>query len=223
MEDYITLFSIEHWIYILILVFFAIILFRLNRKIKQYRHWLTPTILVVSIAQQILLYGTYFFTGNFTLGDSLPLHISRINTILGIIFLITKNRTLFPLIYYYSGFAWMSFALPTEIQHITHPLGISFITNHVITLLLPYYAMFAYDMKLQKKDKYMAIFWLSIYVLFVYFLNPLIDGNYFYLVRKPVFPNTPDIIYVPASILVSYLMFCLLEKLYLWLQKIFYT
>lgn len=222
MTDYISLFSLDHWIYILILAIFAIILFNFNRNIKHYRDWLTPTILIISIAQQILLYGTYIATGNFTLGDSLPLHISRINTILGIIFLITKDKRLFPLIFYFSGFAWLSFAVPTEVQHITHPLGISFLTNHVITLLLPYYAIFAFDMKLDKKDKFFSVIFLAIYVIFVYFLNPLIDGNYFYLTRKPIFPATSDIIYVPASIVLSFVIFYLLEFLYKLIYKLFY-
>ena len=38
--------------------------------------------------------------------------------------------------------------------------------------------------------------WFIIYFFFIYFLNPLIDGNYFYLKHRPFFGHLLDTQYV---------------------------
>lgn len=214
--DYIPISILDknHLLYLGILVFFGLLLFLNPLKIRQHRRKLTTGLLIVSLLQQLLLYGYFIVFDIFTVSTSLPLHLSRITSILGIIFFITKNPKLFSVIAYFSLFAWLSFLVPTDIQPINHPLGVSFLTNHVITLLLPFYMIIAYRVTLRPTDKYVAYAWLSIYILTVYFLNPILEGNYFYLIDKPVFKTMPNLIYLIGVYVVSAVLFLIGEQFF---------
>lgn len=124
--EYIKLFSGNHFLYLFILMFFTCLLFMNQSYVRKHRHVISIIIVTASILQQLLLYGSYVWLGEFTLQESLPLHISRINTLLGIIFLFTKSRSLFNIIAYFSVFAWLSFLVPSKVEPIIHPRGVSF-------------------------------------------------------------------------------------------------
>lgn len=216
--EYISLLSLEHWIYITSLVVLALLLFTNKEWIKTHRDKGTIVILIVSIAQQILLYGSYFVLYDFSLAESLPLHISRINSILGIIFLVSKNPKIYNVLCYFGIFAWLSFLVPSRVYGITHPLGISFFVNHVITLLVPYYGMIVYDMEIKTKDRNLVYFWFLVYLVAVMIINPLVDGNYFYLKHKPIFAKAPHGLYLIGLIIFTYFLFTIAEYLYLKVQ-----
>lgn len=185
--DYITLFNPDHIIYILGMILVGIALFIKRGDVKEDRSKITAAILIVSVFQQILLYSSYYFILDFDLGESLPLQISRVNSILGIIFLITKNEKVFRVLALFGLFAWLSFLYPSRVYGITHPIGWSFFINHVVTLLLPFYGIIAYNMKIKTMDSLKVFPWFVLYVAVAYFVNMLTDGNYFYLKHKPIF------------------------------------
>lgn len=149
----------------------------------------------------------------------MPFHISRINTLLGIAFLMTKSPRLFNLVSYFSVFAWLSFLVPSQIEPITHPRGVSFLTNHVITLLLPFYSMIVWQMRIDIKYRPHVIKWFLIYFIFAVIVNYITGGNYFYLRDKPVLVFLPNAIYYPLSILASMLLFLIIERIYLLVGK----
>ena len=88
-----------------------------------------------------------------------------------------------------------------------------------ITILLPYYMMIAYGLQIKKGDRNTAFGWFTTYLAFVYFFNPLVDGNFFYLKYRPVFARWPDYVYLPAALAVTYLGFWLGERWYLFIQQ----
>ena len=217
-QDYIRIFGPEHFLYIAILVIITISLFVFRHRIPARRRMISGMILAVSMFQQILLYSSYLYLLDFHLGESLPLHISRISSLLGIALLLTKNRKVFAILCFFSIYAWATFLYPSRVYAITHPIGLSFILNHVITILLPYYMMIAYGLRIKKNDSLMAFGWFSFYLIFVYFFNPLVDGNYFYLKYRPLFASRPDTLYMPAVFIVTLAGFYLGEKWYLKIQ-----
>lgn len=218
-NEYVTLFSGDHILFVLGLSLFGFLLFYFRHSIKQNRETVTKWILFVSLLQQILLYSSYFFLTEFDISESLPMHISRISTILGIIYLFNKNEKLIKILFYFSLYAWISFIYPSQIQSFFHPLGVSFFVNHTVTLLLPFYAMIAYDARITPKDKNMAFRWFLLFLGSAYCVNILVDGNYFYLVDKPIFASTPDFIYIPGVVVFAYLLFSVGEAGYSVVQK----
>lgn len=214
MYDYTEILGPSHLIYMTSLALATFLLFRYRDFVYEHRNKFTIGILIASLCQQVLLYSSFAIIIDFDLSESLPLHLSRINTIIGIIYLITGNKKLQKFILYYSAFAWLSFLYPVDVQKINHPLGISFLVNHIITLLLPFYNLIAYKIRLRSRERNIAFMWLVIYTIAIYFFNPLVGGNYFYLVDKPVMDFLPDLIYIPLMWAASYILFMIIEFIY---------
>ncbi len=218
--DYITLFNFDHIIFIVGLVIIGAALFMKRDAVGEHRQKITVVILIVSIFQQILLYSSYYFILDFDPGESLPLQISRVNTILGIIFLITKNDKVFRVLALFGLFAWLSFLYPSRVYGITHPIGWSFFINHVITLLLPFYGIIAYNMKIKTTDSLKVFPWFVLYVAVAYFVNLLTDGNYFYLKHKPIFAGLHNLFYIPLSLIFTLMLFMAGEWMYKKVQPV---
>lgn len=201
---YIEIFGLHHFIYIMILLASLTLLLIFRDKVKYHREKLAIVLLVISIVQQILLYSWYLFETEFDLTDALPFHICRIATLLGIIFLLTKNLYVLEIVFYFGLFAYASFIYPLRIYPVYHLLGISFVVNHTLTILLPYFAYIAYNWRPTFKGMFRAYRWFLVYFIFVYFFNPLVDGNYFYLKYRPFFQHWPDYIYISGVIIVVF-------------------
>lgn len=221
MTDFIQPFGPSHLIYIGIFLFVAILFFINIRFVRAHRDRIEKTVLIISLIQQCILYGSYLLLFNFDFSESLPLHISRINSILGIIYLVTKSKDVIRILSFTAFFALLSFLYPSRVQGITHPLGLSFLINHIITLLLPFYAMIVYEFRIDKADKNRPFIFMMVYMLIVYFINPFVNGNYFYLVIRPfAFLNSlPDILYLLICAIVTYVLFTIAEICYYTLSE----
>lgn len=221
-EEFITIFGTDHLIYIAGLIVCLVLLLTNVDRIRGNRETITKSLIVINILQQIILYGSYFVYYDFTFSESLPLHISRISSILGIIFLITKNEKIYKIHTSFSLFAWLSFFYPSRVHGVTHPIGLSFFINHAMTILLPFYGMIAYDMRIKWNNRNYAMKWFLVYLIGVMIINPLVDGNYFYLKYRPLpfLQDWPYWIYIVTVIIVTYILFTIGEFIYLKLQQI---
>jgi len=206
---FIPIFGQQHLVYILLMLILLVILITKYKTVKRKANKIRFWILAFSIGQQILLYSWFFFETGFDLAESLPLHISRISSILGIIYLITKKQRIFNILFYFSLYAYGSFFYPQRVYPIYHVIGISFFINHAITILLPIFKAIAYGWETNLSDVFKAYGWFLLYFFFVYFLNPLINGNYFYLKYRPFFDHLPDLFYVPLVLIFTLLIFLL--------------
>lgn len=211
--NYIKSFGIHHFIYILILLASISFLFIKKDSIKKNKETYRKYMLLISVFQQLLLYSWYISELGFDLSESLPLHICRISTLLGIYFLITKEKKVLDTAFYFGLHAYGSFIYPSRVYPIYHAIGLSFIINHTLTILLPWFAYIAYDWKPTFKGLVKTFMIFIVYFVFVYFLNPLIDGNYFYLKYRPFFINMPDRLYIPLVFTVTLTGFSLAYKI----------
>lgn len=192
----IEIFGLDHLIYFLLMIASLTVIIIKRDKVKSNREQIAKFILIVSIAQQILLYVWHIVELDFDLSTSLPFQISRVNSLLGIWFLMTKSKKVLDVLFFFGLFAYGSFAYPTTIYPVTHSMGISFAINHVITLILPCFGYIAYEWRPQVKGLLRAYFWFFLYFSFVHILNQVIDGNYFFLKRRPFFTEMPDHLYI---------------------------
>ena len=212
---YIQLFSLSHWFY---LIFFTICFFLLikNQKIialkpDRYRY----SLLIISMIQQVILYFWYFDQKNFPISEALPLHISRVSSLLGILYLLTLNRRIMDIMAYFSTFAYLSFLAPAKIHPAYHALGLSFLINHVITIILPYFAIIAYKWKPSFKALINSYLCFIFYLLNLPLINQLTNGNYFYLNQRPlnIFQSLSLPTYIALLILATFCLFYLFHLL----------
>lgn len=74
--------------------------------------------------------------------------------------------------------------------------------------------MIAYRYKLQTSFRKQVIIYFLLYFILATCINPLVNGNYFYLKDKPILAFLPNVIYYPGSILASILLFSIIEQVY---------
>lgn len=204
---YIPLLGFHHNLYMILMLFLLILLITNHIFIKDNQNKVHKILLVISMIQQIGLYSWYIFETGFELGESLPFHISRVSSILGIVFLITQNKKVLNVLFYFGLYAYGSFFYPSLVYPAYHLMGLSFFINHAITILLPILVAIISDWRPSKDGVIYAYRWFLIYFTFVYFFNPLVDGNYFYLKYRPFFDSWPDSIYIPFILVFTFIIF----------------
>nr|NLD41193.1 TIGR02206 family membrane protein [Actinomycetales bacterium] len=206
---FIPLFGVDHLLYIGIMLACLAALLLGRTWVRRHRERLRRVLLGTSVAQFAALYAWYVTETSFDLAEALPLHISRISTILGIVFLATRNRRVMDVAFYLGLFAYLTFLLPQRIYPITHAIGWSFVVSHVLTILLPVFAVIAYGWRPTAPALWRSFGWFLAYFLVVLVVNPLVGGNYFYLRDRPILAGLPSPLYEALAVSVTLALFWL--------------
>ncbi len=175
----------DHLAFIAILVATGLALVLGRGWVRDHARTVRIGVLVVSLAQQCLLYGAYLAAG-WDWSEALPLHVSRISAILGIVYLATGSKRVMDVLFYFGLWSWFSFLYPSQVQPITNVFGWSFVINHTITLLMPVLAWVTTDWRPSRRALHRAFAWLVAYSLIALGANALTGGNYFYQRDMPV-------------------------------------
>lgn len=206
-EDYIPVFGRDHLLYITVLLLLLFLLIAARQRIRHNPEPLRRTFFLVSLIQQLILYSWYFLETGFDLGEALPLHICRVSSLLGMIYLVNKNNRLMDVVFYFGLYAYGSFLYPSLVYSIRHVIGWSFLVNHALTILLPFFAHLAYGWRPERSGLRLASKCFLLYFAGVYLLNLGLDGNYFYLKHRPFLKGLPKTVYVPLLIVFTFLIF----------------
>jgi hypothetical integral membrane protein (TIGR02206 family) len=199
----IKLFGIEHLFYLSVMIS-AFLFIWINRKqLHRNQKNIRTTLIIVSIFQQILLYTYFAFMTNFDLSQALPLHLCRISTILGLLYLFTRKSFWMDLVFYFGLFSYASFLYPLSIQPPYHALGLSFLLNHMLTLLLPFIAWNAFAWRPSKTSLKWVFLSFLIYLFLAALANKLFGGNYFYLAQRPFLNTLSVYMYYPLVVVVT--------------------
>ncbi len=215
----IDLFGVEHFFYLSVMISAFLLIWMNRTQLHQHQRIIKIVLIVVSIFQQILLYSWFALMTNFDLSQALPLHLCRISTILGLIYLFTGKKFWMDLVFYFGLFSYASFIYPLSIQPPYHALGMSFLLNHMLTLLLPFIAWNAFEWRPQKENlKWVSLSFL-VYLVMAVLANQLYGGNYFYLTQRPFFNNLSVFVYYPLVMGVTLTGFYLAYRFTQYLSK----
>lgn len=206
---FIPLFGPDHLLYLGIMAACLAALIAGRRWIASHAEPIRWTLLAVSGLQFATLYAWYATEFGFDLSEALPLHISRVSTILGLWFLATRNLRVMDVLFYFSIFAYFTFLVPQRIYPATHAIGWSFVISHVVTILLPLFAAIAYGWRPSFEGLRRAWVWFLVYFAVVIVVNPLVDGNYFYLKHRPLLKGLPSPAYEILAVVVTLVGFWL--------------
>ncbi|WP_151524059.1 YwaF family protein [Serinicoccus kebangsaanensis] len=204
--EWITIGGGQHLGYVLALLLLALTLLGTRGWVREHQVGVRRVLAVVVLLQQLTLYGFYAMTG-WDPAETLPLHISRVSALLGLVYLLTGNRRVMDVLFYFGLWAWASFAYPQNIQPPTNILGWSFFVNHAVTLLMPVLAWVTTDWRPSLRGLRWALAWFAAYLVVAVGANALFDGNYFYQRERPLLPWLGQPWYLLASMAATVALF----------------
>ena len=196
----------EHLVYVLGLLVVGTALIAGRCWVREHATLVRWVLIGAIIAQQVTLYGFYAMTG-WTWADSLPLHISRISSLLVLVYLATGSRRVMDVLFFFGLWAWTSFSYPQNIQAPNHALGVSFWVNHVVTLLMPFFAVITTSWRPTVRALWRSYGWFLVYVALAVAADALTGGNYFYQRDKPLLPMVPQPWYLILSLFAALALF----------------
>ncbi|GGK70021.1 TIGR02206 family membrane protein [Ornithinimicrobium pekingense] len=196
----------DHLTYAAGVALLAVLLVTRREQVREHAVAVRRALVVVVVAQQLTLYGFYAATG-WDAAESLPLHISRVSALLGLVYLLTGSRRVMDVLFYLGLWAWASFCYPQNVQPVTNILGWSFFVNHAVTLLLPALAWVTTGWRPSRPALWRAFGWFLVYVAAAVAANLVTGGNYFYQREKPVLPFLAQPWFLLASVAATLALF----------------
>lgn len=172
------------------------------------------------IIREVYLYAYIIQEGQFTLQDSLPLHLCNISYIFLILFLLRPNYFLFEFLIMLSlAGAIQSFVTP-ELTHGYSPyFMLDYYFSHGAIIFAPLYGMFIFGMRPRTRSWLRVFIFGNAVLLVVYLINLFLDSNYIYLMRAPEAEN-PLILHPYPMHLVGFQIFGLLHILLIyWISR----
>lgn len=190
-EDYVfPFFSVVHLLLLALLIVGSVLIWVNRTKLAtDPRHRLRKLLLGSLLLEQVAQYSWYFLAGTFTLGDGLPLYISRTTIIAIILSYITGNYYFRTISVYWGTFAGILAVLFPVIYpfYFPHVTNFTYFLGHLVMVWSVVYFLAVETYRFSKKGLAFALVFTNIFNYFVYRLNPLVNGNYSYFSYPPVF------------------------------------
>jgi hypothetical integral membrane protein (TIGR02206 family) len=212
-------FAPAHIIYILfVIVMVGLFIWKLN-YVRKHQEVFRNLFIGIIIFQMLLYYLWSAIELGFAIEDALPIHLCRISTILGLIFLVTKNVKIFHVLFYTSLYALIAILYPVDVHPLyTHLIGYSFQISHLMIVMVWLFGVFVYDYRPSYKVMHYTFLGFIGTILFVWRFNYWIgNGTYLFLrsdVNRPFFTSWPDLLWIGVILAISYLLMIFVTYLF---------
>ena len=177
--------GVDHRTYLAFYLTLLVLLLAARDLVRRRQELVRGVLIVVSVLQQLAMYGQHLARGD-RWADALPLHICRVCTLLGLVWLLTGQDWAMQAVFYLGLFAYGSLIYPYGIEPRDHVMGWSFVVNHSLTLLLPVHAAVVAGWRPSRRGlgrSYLALLGL---LAVADRTNHRTGGNYVYLHDRPV-------------------------------------
>lgn len=185
----------NHMIYLAGIAVILFLLFKFRFQIREHPERVMTGILIFAVVQRIVSVSYYVIIGEFTVTDSLPLHICRLVCYLIIIQFFIKKKWLDQIIFYFGLFAYASFVYPVNISPALHMLGLSFFMLHSLIIVYPIIKYFTHGFAPSLRGAFQASILFAVYLTGMQLLNNAIGSNYFYTEDRPFMHDLSDPVY----------------------------
>jgi len=185
------IFSFAHIAYLVVCALTIALFVRYRKGVREKRDIIAKVLLGFLLFQQVAMYVWYAVFTDKLITDGLPLHLCRISSLLTIFFLVKKDKRFVDVIAYFSIYALASLFYPMDQQHFLHLIGLTYMINHLMTILIPVYAVIAFDWRPSWHACKKSCIGFTVYFAVVLVVNHLVGGNYFYQVNRPFFHSLP--------------------------------
>lgn len=189
MSPYIfEVFSLDHIISLIVIIFLFIIFLRYNEKIgieddsKTFLITLSILMIFLDLSEDIVR----VFTGYYSINKDLPLQLCSIGVYLGAYNLIYRNQTIFNLIFYW-GFVGATNAILTPDGDLFE-LKIFFFYSqayHAALIFAVLWMIIKYGMRMEYKSIFQVVLYTNVIVGIITIINFALDSNYMFLRIMP--------------------------------------
>ena len=189
MSPYIfEVFSLDHIISLIVIIFLFIIFLRYNEKIgieddsKTFLITLSILMIFLDLSEDIVR----VFTGFYSINKDLPLQLCSIGVYLGAYNLIYRNQTIFNLIFYW-GFVGATNAILTPDGDLFE-LKIFFFYSqayHAALIFAVLWMIIKYGMRMEYKSIFQVVLYTNVIVGIITVINFALDSNYMFLRIMP--------------------------------------
>lgn len=175
----------DHRAYLAFHLTLLVLLLSTRDLVRHRQELVRRTLVLVSLTQQLVMYGVHLSRGD-RWAEALPLHVCRVCTLLGLVWLVSGADGAMQLAFYLGLFAYGSLAYPYGIEPTDHIMGWSFVVNHSLTLVLPVYAGVVHGWRPHLRGLGWSYLAFLGYLAVADRTNRRTGGNYFYLRDRPV-------------------------------------
>ncbi len=186
-------FSLNHLIPLLAIVVGVYLIYRYREQLRNYKHekWVRYGIATFAIALEVSFQLWQVFHGVWDFADSLPLHLCRLTSYLGIYTMFTKNTKVFEIAYFWSLAGVVSILFPDILYGPDRYRYYHFMASHILFFYMYMYMLFVLGFKLtfqSFKKSFIALFILAVF--FIIPIDNLFHINYMYLLEPGDTPFT---------------------------------
>lgn len=190
----------SYFLYMILLAIAIYVIYRLRFKISRNTGRVLLVFLLISLSQRVMINFWYLINDDYSLAYSLPFQICRMVIWLIIIQFFARKDFLNQAIFYIGLFAYAAFIYPIGIHPAWHMAGWSFFILHGSNVIFPVAMHFAMGFVPSLKGVFQAYIVFVVYFFFVYFLNPIVGGNYFFINERPFFHDMGEFMYVTVNL-----------------------
>jgi len=192
--------DVSYFAYLVLLILCFYVIYRMRSGISGNAQKVLFVFLIISIGQRILINTWYLINDDYSLAYSLPFQICRVVIWLIIIQYFVRKDFLNQAIFYMGLFAYAAFIYPVGIHPVWHMAGWAFFILHAANVLFPFAMHYAVGFVPSLKGVFQAYLIFVAYFFFVYFLNPVVGGNYFFIDNRPFFHDMGEGMYVTVNL-----------------------
>jgi len=180
-------YSIEHFAPILITAFIGIVLIRIAMRSQDSTQRLIGMLIGLIPFLSVTARMIYLLiVGEFTIQGDLPLHLCRLIALLAPFVMYYKWRMWLGIFYFWIFIGTLGANILPDLDDGFPSLDyFLFWFLHSILVILPFYIVFVYRVKIQLKDLVITFIATNLFLLIWWFLNLSIGSNYFYTMEKP--------------------------------------
>ena len=166
-----------------------------------------------------------FYTGTFDHTKDLPLFLCNVIAFVYPIIIYKRNRLWFGVFYFMVLAGTLQAIITPDLKYgFPNLMYIRYWSIHCIPILIVFYSLNVFKIKIRFKDFLNAVIWMNIYLVAIFLVNLMLKSNYAYTMRKPDAASLIDVMgpwpwYLITGELIALVLFTLLYIPYMRFKK----
>lgn len=188
MLDRLNLFGWQHILLLAVTLTGGVLLWLYRDKLKTWRHRETVRVTMawVLLLNMAAYYAMLWIKGTFDWRLNLPFHLCFLTNFLMIYVLMTGNRRLFQLVYFFTWIGPLPAMLwPNTPVQFDSFLAYNFFISHHLMLLTGLYCLYVLDYTVERRDAFRAFLFGNAIFLCIFTFNSVFGTNYIMTTELP--------------------------------------